>query len=239
MKRKRGSRRSAPRKRMRTGGMRRAPKKYKRTGATAYTRKSAMPVADSYFTKLRYHQQLVVVVPPTIHIIAAALYQTSLHDPDGATGGHQPMWYDQLVPTQYLNWRVYGFKYRITVIARPNVDSVWSVFVRHAGTTVLDADPQNASERIETKRQDGTPAGGSRTSVTFTGFVSLAKIRGISKERVRSDPEFEGGSGINPPNMVYLHLGIYQPSGSTHSFDVTTKLEYYTKMTNRVTPGGS
>lgn len=238
MKRKRGSRRGAPRKRMRTGGLRRAPKKYKRTSSTAYTRTSAMPVADSYFTKLRYFEQTVQVVAPSANITAASLYQTSLFDPNGSLGGHQPLWFDQLCPTQYTSYRVYGFRYRITVVARV-ADTMWSVFVRHANTTVVDLNPQTASERVDTKRQDGTLVGGSKTKITFTGFVSLAKVRGISKERVRSDPEFEGQYNVNPPAMAYLHVGFYHPGGSNESFDVTARLEYLVKFTGRVTPSGS
>jgi len=238
MKRKRGSRRSAPRKRMRTGRMRRAPKKYKRN-ATSYTRSSTMPVADSYFTKLRYFEQSVEAIAANPNITAVSLFQTSLFDPNASLGGHQPLWFDQLCPGQYTNYRVYGFKYRISIIARTNVDSMWTAFVRHTNTTALDNNPRTASERVDTKRQDGTPQGGSKTKLTFTGFVSLAKIRGISKERVRSDPEFEGSSTFNPPAMAYLHLGLYHTSGSTLSFDVTTKLEYYAKFTGRVTPTGS
>lgn len=238
MKRKRGSRRAAPRKKMRTVGLRRAPKKYKRTSTTSYTRSSAMPVADSFFTKLHYYQQLFTAVPVSAGITACAMYQTSLFDPDASSGGHQPMWFDQLCPQQYTSYRVYGFRYNIVVSAK-SAEQMWSVYIRHANTTVLDTIPQNAAERAGTRLQHGTPLNGNKTMVRFSGFLSLAKVRGISKERVRNDPEFEGRFDVNPPAMGYLHIGIYQPSGIAQSFDIATKLTYLVKFTGRVTPSGS
>lgn len=220
------------------------PKRYVRRSKTTKSRisvsKHVNPVTDALVTRLYYSQQVAhSIVAPTVGISPVAMYQTSLFDPDANLGGHQPMWFDQYCPNFYTSYIVMGFWYTITVSARPNVDAIWTVYVRHANTTVLDGNPQNAMERVGTMVKTGTPTGGSRTMVMMKGYLSTAKVRGLTAEKIRTDPQYEGTSSVNPPAMAYLHLGIYTASGVTTGYDVLVKLRYNVRFTGRVTPGGS
>lgn len=221
----------------------RRPKRKTRTRSKSKSKttvsRHAAPVTDAMVTQLHYAKYSTPVLTGSASIFPVDMFQTSLFDPDASLGGHQPMWFDQVCPSMYTSYIVMGFWYNITIVARTNVDALWTVYVRHANTTVLDSSPQNALERIGTMTKFGTPQGGSKSTVTMKGYLSTAKIRGLTMEKIRTDPQYEGTSIVNPAAMGYLHIGLYTPSGSTMSFDVVSKLRYNVRFTGKVTPGGS
>lgn len=235
-KRKRSSSGFSMRKRMRSG--RRTLKTWRRRSRRnkSYTRTfSKQPFPDRMFTKLKfaeiYSQQFVADDIKT----DVKLYTTSIYDPNAAVGGGQPMWRDTYAGI-YTNYRVRGIKYHITGTCRTSPGGTWYMGVRHMNTTT-DPDPNMSQwlERRDTRVKSGSGAGSGANRVTIKGYMSVAKTRGISKQELEANPNFEAAMGSNPALMAYLKLAA-QVNNAPIIVDFAVRLTYYVEMFDLVTP---
>jgi len=195
----------------------------------------SIPVPDRQFVKLRYTD--VTTFSPTAGVLSSMrIYRTSAYEPVLGSA-HQPMWYDQYCPGMFSSYRCYGIAYRVTISPRDELNQYWFM-IRPQNSATAETSLQSVLERPETKWRIGTPTSGSRSVINIKGYMSLAKVRGITRQDVSTESEFRATYNTNPGLMAYLHLYISTlTSGKT--FDVTAQLTYYLELGDRVTPGAS
>lgn len=192
------------------------------------------PVPDRLFVKLRYADIVTHTTSAIANTMTVVLtYQSSLFDPNYATGGHQPMWFDQWA-NMYSSYRVYGIGYTITAnVENKNETCIFGV--RHLNNpAVLDTTIVTWMERRDAKvRVLGSVNANNKG--TIKGYMSVAKTRGISKYTIRSDNNFEATFTSNPALMGYI--GIYdQATAASALITYSVQLTYYAELFDKVTP---
>lgn len=228
-----------PAKRMRRGATsmrRRRTRRYRRGRRNrTYTRISRQPVPDRTLTKLKY-VDFLTIVPPNDGSFAGYSFQSSLYDPQAGAGGHQPMWHDTFA-TLYTFYRVHGIKYsfRITnqqgnpvegvVTTKPNTSA-------YSSSLVTEAERRNCHHTFLLS--------GYSTARNLKGYVSCAKVLGVSQREYKEDDYTKAGFGSDPIRMAQLSLLYNTPIGaSTSNVQIWVKLTYYVEMWQRNLTAGS
>lgn len=194
-----------------------------------------IPVPDRTFVKL-YYTDLTTITGTAGLLTSVRIYRSSAFDPVSGSA-HQPMWYDQYCPGMFSSYRCYGIAYRITITPRDELNQYWFA-VRPQNSNVPETSLQSLLERPETKWRMGTPTSGSRSVMVIKGYMSVAKVRGISRNDVSTEDSFRAAYNAAPSLMAYLHVYISSlTTGKT--FDVTSQLKYYLELGDRVTPSAS
>lgn len=195
----------------------------------------SIPVPDRQFVKLRYTD--VTTASSTAGLLSSVrIYRSSAYEPV-LSSAHQPMWYDQYCPGMFSSYRCYGIAYRVTISPRDETNQYWFA-IRPQNSATAETSLQSLLERPETKWRIGTPTSGSRSVIVIKGYMSVAKVRGISRNDVSTEDSFRATYNTNPALMGYLHMYLSSlTSGKT--FDITAQLTYYLELGDRVTPGAS
>lgn len=163
----------------------------------------------SQILKLKYVDNIAMTVSATSGLPAYYTFRTnSLYDPNYTGGGHQPFFRDQLAAA-YKSYVVYGAYYRVTFLDNGN-DKDWKLTVMP--TADIGYNPAVYSGFITSEKR------GSRSAVmtyqhgtrTMSGYISNAKVFGISKEKYRVTDGYSANFGSDPVDTAYLHL-IMQP----------------------------
>lgn len=174
---------------------------------------------------LRYHTTVTVTV--TAGAVGTHVFRANdLFDPDYTGTGHQPMGFDQMM-VFYNHFAVSNC--RIIV----NITNTASTFM-HAGIRLdASATPLTSADQIlefggitydafEAKSTYGA-------SKTLKSTVDIAKIQGIPRQNITTDPNLRGDAGTSPVEITYWHLLAWDPSGTSGavSFDVTLEFLSY------------
>lgn len=210
-----------------------------RANRTLTTRMYRQPVSDRMITKLHYVDIIPAYAIPANTLTNVKMYQTSLFDPDSALGGHQPLWYDQYCPNMYSNYRVFGIKWTVTAINRW-LNEPWWFVVRNQNSSTPETSLQTLMERRDCKARMGSSVGSGNNTITLSGYLSIAKVRGVSKRDVSTEVIYEAAYNANPLAMAYLGIYVQHPFNPTATaIDLTVRLTYYCELSGRVTPSGS
>lgn len=211
---------------------RKRPRKYNRR-VRPYTKISRQPVAERYFTRLNYAEnlELTLALPNTLY---AYQYRSGIFDPDVTGTGHQPLWRDTLV-TMYSNYRVYGIKYKIAIAGGSSIDMT-AAYVKHNSDNVLDTNQYTLRERKEGR---SVIVNGYSGKVGFIkGYMSVPKVFGIGKKEFISDEGFTSATTSDPTKLAYLQIYGVTQGGST-KLTMQLDLTYYVEFYNRVDIAGS
>lgn len=212
----------------------RRKKVYRRRVVRPYTKVNrGMP--ERLFTKLRYCENFKVTVGTADALISIRTFQSSLYDPDNSvTGGHQPMWFDQYAAI-YGRYRVYGIGYVITA-QNQNADQGWFIGVRRDNSYIIgDVIMQAWMERRDTQVRMGSNRYGNSALQRIKGYMSVAKVRGLSHKEVAIDDNYSAFCTANPNLMAYLIVACQSGWAGT-VLDVNVKLTYYCEFFDTVTP---
>lgn len=226
---KQNSKRHGSRRAKRTGG----PKGQNLVGgfksaATSLSRVSEgfMPLFPVRTHKtLRYHTN--VSVATTAGAVATYIFRANdLFDPDFSGTGHQPMGFDQMM-VFYNHFAV--DRCRIIVNAANTAASSLHAGIRlDASSTPLTSPDQilefggTTYDVLEAKNAYGS-------SKTFMLDVDIARIQGIPRKNIATDPSLRGDAGTSPTELTYFHLFVWDPlsSNGTVNFDVTLEQSAY------------
>ena len=138
-------------------------------------------IPDRKPVKLKYHGHITLT--PNTALPVVHIFRSSLNDPDYSGVGHQPMGHDEW-SVFYNRYRCYGFSYRIRAVnvSTSQGDSVDIVCVAKPNVTSITSNNQ-LYETTYSRVKTTNPAGSGNSVKYLTGYVSVAKTRGISNLR--------------------------------------------------------
>lgn len=190
------------------------------------------PFPMRMFTKLGYHQNTNRA--PAALIDEFQYRMNSIYDPDYTTGGHQPMFHDELAAI-YDRYRVHGFGYKITVSGSNTPIRVAVVPVNGAAAPV---DIEDCSEMKYSKNTIvNAMANGYGAIRTFKGYFNIAKILG---EKLTDDRD-QAPMGSNPSNILLFNVMVSTLDGATNitGYNITIDFTYFVELFDRKAITGS
>lgn len=168
----------------------------------------------------------------------------SLYDPDITGVGHQPLGYDQWTPL-YNKYTVFGSKIEVNFC---NVDAV-TTNAPNAQNVMVGLLPTPSAVSISNIAAAGDIMGMSEfpygkykvgnivdaaPRLTLKGYLSTAKIDGVTKSKVNDDPNYTGLYNSNPTNMWRWNIGIQATDkASSVGGRLLVKITYYAKLLDR------
>lgn len=207
----------------------------RKTNKIVTVRTGSQPVADRQFVKLNFVDIFQYNLTVTGTLQAMRLYQSSAFSPRQDGNAHQPMWYDQYCPGFFSSYRCYGVAYHVT-FQTTNATSDWWVSVRAQNSTTAETSLQALMERADAQTRMGGPVT-ARSQIVIKGYMSVAKVRGCSKNDVSTEDDYRAAYNANPALMAYLVT--YINSNAAQVLDITVRLRYYLELGDRITPGSS
>ena len=189
------------------------------------------PVADAQLVKLTYSTNLTTASTSTP---VTQILQTSLFDPYQGAGGHQPLGRDQW-DNFYQRYRIYGMKYDIVAINTSTTNQVDVSVIYKPTTSTASTQDQMWELPNSYPRVLGIEGAGNATT-RFKGYMSVARVWGISNQRVNNDDIFQALFGANPSRMAYLHCSsITSDAASASTVRWRIRVTYYCKLFERRT----
>lgn len=162
---------------------------------------------------------------------------TSLYDLDYSVGGHQPRYYDVFCNgTAYNNYQVLGVKYDIRFRNKTTTDATVGIQAIPSGSTQLSTPQQlyDSNELNYTKSGLITAQANAYPERRFKGYLSLHRLRGVSKSTYLADQNYWGQYNSNPTSNYHLDLlcGDDPVINGTSTVEVFLKLELYVRFFN-------
>lgn len=150
----------------------------------------------------------------------------SLYDPDRTGVGHQPLGFDQFVPTLYNHFVVIAAKLTCVFMSSQSTVStapvVASINIRD--TTSATADITQAIEQGRCVYGVMNNASGGANTLSLSKTVNPNKFLGRSKPL--SDPDLKGG-GVNPAEECFFEVNIASAgTDDPDPVDVLVTLQY-------------
>lgn len=190
------------------------------------------PLPDRFFTKMKY-SGLHGLTYTGLGVPAVYQYRCqSIFDPDISGVGHQPLSHDQFA-LLYNRYRVYGVKWTCTFVNQDTAQQ-FDIFA------LVRPNP-NAPTVTETILESpfvykgilGVESG--QGVKTFRGYVSNAKILGISKAQHRMDDLNQAFFGVNPVSQgPVITFGVTNLNvAAAGTVNIRVDLEYYVECFDR------
>lgn len=205
----------------------------KKVSRKPYTKISKQPVAERYFTRLRYSE----IVNFTLNVPSALFtyqFQSSVYDPDYTSTGHQPLWRDTLA-TMYNKYRVFGVKYSIHA-KNASGSELTQCYVKHNSSSATETNFNTLRETAEGKGRVFDSSTG--RPVVLRGYMPVYKPYGISKKEFCENDDFISVMGANPNKMSYIQMYAHTVGG-TITVTAQCDLIYYVEFFDRIDITGS
>lgn len=151
---------------------------------------------------------------------SAILRANSLYDPEYATGGHQPRYFDQICAQGlYLHYLVKKMKYTIDLPVQQD-GSPWIIMVQASlSPTIVPSSVESMANTAELPYSQIHHVD-QASSRTVSGIVDMAKLFGITNQDLMNNWTQYGGSyGADPTDVVYLKIHIMNGSHNSGSGD--------------------
>lgn len=161
----------------------------------------------------------------------------SIFDPDRTGTGHQPYGRDTLAEV-YNRYRVWAFAWKITFHAEAQGFDIVTVPTNgNLATAITNQASFTAAAELPRSRvySQGTGA----TCIIATGIINLNALNGTTPAEYKSDDRFQAIMTSNPSELILLHVGTYNPSGSTTAVDFIVELEFYCEIFDPIIVGQS
>lgn len=152
-------------------------------------------------------------------------YANNLYDPYANIGGHQTMFYDQMIAL-YEKWVVLGMAYKIQI----NPYSSAGTFVVFP-TTDLSYIPTTISAALEQKGARSIELN-TNTGIRFMrGYISVAKMFSLSPKQIMTDSAFWGSSlgGPVPTSTMYIRFMFFSTVAASFTYTANIQITYYVK----------
>lgn len=136
---------------------------------------------------------------------------SSLYDPEVAVGGHQPMYYDQLLTATgpYTKFLVTSARFKVTMSNYSAASTPVHAIVYVSPSSTLPASIIQAMEKPWSKKKlIGIPTGGANTAVITLACKSENAL-GISKTHLLTDDYYAGVYNANPSVNWFVVVGVY------------------------------
>lgn len=190
-------------------------------------------------TKFRWaHESLLSTTAIGVAAVVGSYRINSVYQPDfGSTPGtQQPLYFDQLCPTLYNEFRVSNCFVKVVFSNPSRGDMVVGLRIR---TTIAGPVTTGMSE-IYLREQPNTwmhyvsDQGNKRKE--FTLMLPIHKCFGIPKAQLMNEIEFAGSATANPVNNVYVEPFAICRNTNIGSVDFSIQLLYSAQMTTLINP---
>jgi len=205
----------------------------KRISRASVSRSSVAPFPDRFITKLNYSELTALNYlgfgVPAVHLFRC----NSIFDPNYSGVGHQPLGHDEYAQL-YNRYRVYGMKWKIYFSNRSSSDHAEiAVLYRPNDTLINVMETVYESPHCVYKATMGVETGGQAVKVA-SGYVSIAKIRGVSKATMNAESDYQAQIGSTPTFAPTLQIYCYNTNTAT-SIVIAARVEltYYTQFSDR------
>ncbi len=208
---KNGSKKNKPRTSKARGGGFRGP-------MPVASLKTGLPFPRSTTVALLYSEVFVMSAPASA-VSMNHYYQTSLYDPRGSVGGHQPLYFDQLASI-YGRYRVDKVDYVVTLSVNTGNGGV--VYTRPQPNTTYETAVEALNERPDVRM----------TSInvyqpkTIMGSFHPHRILGVTRQKYKDDPNYSAVVTANPNIMAYLFNYFYTFTEATQ-YNVSVTLKFH------------
>lgn len=153
------------------------------------------------------------------------------YDPDFASGGQQPMGFDQW-SAFYRRYRVKAVKTNVLFINNAAVTAIG--YISPLNTSAAITDKNIATENQYSKTVNlGQDAGNNQGNLTH--YISTAKMRGGPADIVSYEQDLSALNSTVPNQEFYIHVGAYGVGSSNVNFEVDCEvtLTYYIEFYDR------
>jgi len=165
-----------------------------------------MPIFPASITKTLRYSTNVTIGAASGAVSTWVFRANDLFDPDFTSTGHQPMGFDQLM-LWYNHFCV--VRCRIVVTFRNLGTVTTAVAIRVDGDstplTVIDRIIEAGGLTMDTIE----PKGVYGCNVTMEQTVDIAKLQGVSRSAITSDPSLQGSAAASPVEVSYFHLACW------------------------------
>lgn len=201
-KRRRSSKRSF---RRRVRPRRRSLRKRSMRTTVARARTSLLP--DRFLVKLKYSQLIGMSFTGSGAANYLQFRINSIYDPYATGTGSQPLGHDQWA-TLYNRYRVFGMKYMVTFTNQESTKHIeYMVQVRPNNT--VDTNIETIREAPYTLHKGVMGVEGSGQAVRVCrGYADVAKVRGISRGRIKYETDYQALFGASPIIQAFLNIYI-------------------------------
>jgi len=101
------------------------------------------------------------------------------------------------------------------------------------GTTAFEESEERPYSKVQSLVMGATGIGQGVQKV----YMSTAKINGLPRRNVETDPNLSALTGASPTTQWYWHVWNYVPSANTQSLQQIVKLTFYCALKTRISPG--
>lgn len=201
--------------------------------------------ADNCFVKLKYHFRSNMQTAGSNNIV----YDYALNDiwdPDFSVGG-KTAYGQEVWANFYQYFTVNASKIKIQFIgvglSNPSAQALDVVLWPTASVTYGSDNDFNCVIPYAQQKIMNLVGGKNKAESEMRAFMSTAKITGVAKERVRTDPNFSGKlstistGGSSPNNLTAWRISVQSADrGDTVSYVLNGTITYYCKLYTRKTP---
>jgi len=194
---------------------------------------------DRLRVKLVYRENLSY--SQTSGDLADQVYRAnSLFDPDLTGTGGQPYLFDQWASV-YGVYTVIGTGIEVqAMVGGTNATNCRVGITPTTTSTAFATTDQELSEERPYSTVRMCQMGATGIGQTYLkGYISTAKMNGLTQQTVHNDSLWSGLVGGNPSNQWYWHVWNYVPSANTQSLQLVVKLTFYVVFRTRISPGTS
>jgi len=184
----------------------------KRKSKTALVNRSLQPIAQRYFCRMKYCENILVT-----SLAGAAQYSfnlNSIFDPNRTGIGHQPYGHDTL-ETLYNRYRVIKCSYAISAIDTNGKYIQVSAIPANELVTV-----SNIAQVTENARARYITQAPNAALKTLKGTVHLPSLVGRSKAQYMSDDRYQAIYGASPAEAAILTVAAQTLSGASDNMSI-------------------
>lgn len=205
--------------------------KIKRKKQASLMRMPGTIVSDRVITKLRYnHNFSVTTISGVPRLTVYRL--NSVYDPEYATGGAQPLGFDQWA-TLFSRYKVYGSKLTLKF---HNMNAGVGGLARICLVPTLQAAALTASDIAEAIEQPyaKNTIQGWYIPAKLSSYMSVEKILGLNKKTVEIDTGFSALVTDNPGNEAFWHIYVQSADPAVvATYWLTVTITYYVEFYDR------
>lgn len=219
------------------------PKSFRRSAGRWWNRRRANtrvtlpdPVtSDIMVAKLKYNLNTAFTNAALTISHTEVWRGNSAYDPEFATGGKQPIGYDQW-KAFYQYCHVTGSKISVNILQGSDAVMQFALFPQSTSDspdTMLKELRSLPYAKCATSGKYNQPG---NTRIKLTNYMSSAKMFCVSKQEIKDNPVFGHATNTNPANTWYwLLTGAVQGGGAVNpmSFTYDVEITYYVVFKRR------
>lgn len=193
----------------------------------------AVGVSKYRFAKLSYCDLCTGTVNTNDSLTFA--YQSSLYDPYVATGGHQPMFFDQYA-SMYQRYTVMGIAYNLDITT--DQFSTGPLFVTVTPSSVGASPTTLSIARERPGARETACALGYRGRLK--GYISVAKLLGVDRRKLLTDDQYSALITADPSQMAFMTIQAWNTSATAGIICyISLRLTYYCRFFDPTDPSQS